>query len=84
MSAKPFKFTVENTRTGEKTSFIGDGLSISEAIKDGLKNVDSAFRPKGGSPNQHNHNLAVQTQYGIKTRSLAEFESDFPYEVQDF
>jgi hypothetical protein len=77
MLPKQFKFTVENTRTGESTKFIGQGNSVAEAIKDGLACVEATFRPKNDGKKRDSVSLGVFTKDGqFVKRTLSEFESD--------
>lgn len=80
MSLKMFKFSVENTRTGESTAFLGQGDSVEVAFKDGVKNVVDPFRPSSSGARRPEHSLAVTTKSGaIVKRTLAEFQSDQPH-----
>lgn len=79
MSVKQFKFSVENTRTRESASFIGQGETIAEALKDGMKCVEATFRPKSDGQNRGQTGLAVHLANGeVVNRTLREFESDGP------
>ena len=80
MSVKQFKFSVENTRTRESTAFIGQGETIAEALKDGMKCVEATFRPKSDGQNRGQIGLAVHLANGsIVNRPLREFESDLAF-----
>lgn len=77
MSVKQFRFSVENTRTRESTAFIGQGETIAEALKDGIKCVEATFRPKSDGQNRGQTGLAVKLANGsVVNRTLREFESD--------
>lgn len=77
MSEKMFRFTVENTVTLERAQFIGQGETMLDALKDGVKNAQSAIRP--GRAGASDMKLAVKTRTNLLVqRSVSEFESDTP------
>jgi len=84
MSEIQFRFTAENMTTGEKADYIGQGESLEEASKDGLKNLAGTFRPNSngrvstghGQPNT----MGVTLPGGrIVFRTLREFEGREKY-----
>lgn len=79
MSLKQFRFEVTNTRTGEKAAFIGDGEKMAEAFAEGVKNCQSAFRPKDGKGGNEQGMAVTTKQGGVVKRTLREFESDYGY-----
>lgn len=85
MSLKMFEFTVTNTRTKESAAFLGQGLTMEEAWKDGAKILNETFRANSngqttngkGQPNT----LGVQLPDGRRvTRLLRDFEGDEKYD----
>lgn len=81
---KMFEFAVKNTKTGESTKFLGQGMTVAEAIKDGLKCVTDTFRPKNDGKQRDDVGLGVITPSGaVVKRSLAEFESDEQHGTPD-
>lgn len=74
MSLKLFKFTVENTRTAETTNFLGQGHTVEEAFKDGIKNCRTQFRGKNDGKARDELGMMVQTAQGVKHRPLPEFK----------
>lgn len=77
MSEKMFRFTVQNMTTKERTQFIGQGETMADALKDGVKNAQSALRP--GRAGAGDMKFAVKTESGhLVNRSVSEFESDVP------
>lgn len=84
MSLKMFMFTVTNTRTKESADFLGQGETMEEAWKDGLKILNDTYRANSngqtttgkGQPNT----MGVQLPDGRRvTRRLKEFEGDETY-----
>jgi hypothetical protein len=80
-----FEFTVTNTRTKESAAFLGQGLTMDEAWKDGVKILNDTFRANSngqktsgkGQPNT----LGVQLPDGRRvTRELRDFEGDEKYD----
>lgn len=79
MSVKLFGFCISNQVTKETTTFLGQGETIKEAFEDGIKTVQTTFRPKNDGKSRAEHGLMVQAQGGPVKRTFAEFESDIPY-----
>ena len=80
MSLKLFKFSVENTVTGESCAFLGQGETVADAFKEGSANTSALFRPSTSGAKRPEHGVAVTTKDGRKvSRTLKEFESDQPY-----
>lgn len=81
MSEKMFRFTVQNMTTKERTQFIGQGETMADALKDGVKNAQSASR--AGRAGATDLKLAVKVvaldgEEFLVNRSVSEFESDTP------
>jgi hypothetical protein len=77
MSEKMFRFTVQNLRTKERTSFIGQGVTMEAALKDGVKNATSTRSP--GKAHESEMMIACKNVEGaIANRSVSDFESDTP------
>lgn len=76
MSARLFKFYVQNSFTKQGTQFLGQGETLDEAWKDAQKNLNAPFRPKGGV-SSNAIPLTVTLPDGSKvTRTLQDFERD--------
>lgn len=83
-SLKMFEFSVRNTKTGESTKFLGQGLNIADALKDGMKCITDTFRPKNDGKARDQNGLGVTTPAGaVVKRTLAEFESDEPHGAKE-
>lgn len=79
MSEKLFKFTVENTKTREKTHFIGQGETIEAALKEGIKNTKDRFRPRDGD-GKDAMGIRVELPNGrFVGRSVEDFQGDAPF-----
>lgn len=80
MSQKNFRFSIENMATRETTAFIGQGETIADAVKDGLKNVTDSFRPKNDGKSRPENGLAVTLKNGrMVNRTLVQFQSEFAF-----
>jgi hypothetical protein len=77
MSEKLFKFTVTNERTHETASFMGQGSTIMDAMKDGLKNIGSKSRK------DIVNSLSILTSSGVVNRTVEEFEGDQPAIIEE-
>ncbi len=78
---KHFTFTIENRTTKETACFAGQGTSIEEAWKDGIKNAGESFRPSSSGAKRPTNTIAVTLHGGRHVvRTLTEFESDVPYQ----
>lgn len=82
-SLKLWPITVTNPRTRETVSFLGQGVTVLEAVSDGAKNCAESYRPnqsgvsmnpgEKGGPTR----VACRREDGsIVWRSLSEFEAD--------
>lgn len=79
MSLKLYEFTAKNCRTGDAIRFLGQGLSVDEAWKEGLKNTTAPFRPSSDGKKRPEHGVAVLLKDGRTVNStLKDFEGDVP------
>ena len=83
MSLALFRFKVDNLSTKETTEFLGQGDTLEEAFKDGVKNCRTQFRGKNDGKARDELGMMVQTAQGVKHRPLPEFESDKPYSDEE-
>ena len=80
---KMYRFKVQNMRTREVAGFLGQGMDIAEAFKEGLKNCSDPFRPNSNGKKTHEHGIGVTLPDGREvSRTVKEFESDVPYGAQ--
>ncbi len=77
---KLFEFAVTNQRTGETISFLGQGLAVEEAFKDGVKNCQDTFKHKNDGKQRDPNSCAVTLKNGQRVlRMFKEWESDLPF-----
>lgn len=80
MNPRMFRISVQNMPNHEETTFLGQGMTIEEALKDGVKNVQTTFRPKSDGQNRGSLGVMVKLRDGrIVNRTLRDFESDVPF-----
>jgi hypothetical protein len=75
MSEKMFRFTVQNLRTKERASFIGQGETMEAALKDGVKNATST-RNAGKAGSTEMMIACKNVEGAIANRRVSDFESD--------
>lgn len=82
MSLKLFSFRVVNMRTKESTAFIGQGVTIKEALSDGLQVCREQFRPKNDGKARSPRGVAVRLRdRRFVKRTVENFEGDQPYDA---
>jgi hypothetical protein len=81
MSLKMFEFTVLNTRTKERTCFLGQGENMGDAWKDGYANIGAPFRHKQDNKPHPPIPLGVVLEDGTRVnRHQKDFEGDKPFD----
>ncbi len=83
MSLKLFQFSVQNMRTKECTRFLGQGVTMEEALKDGVKNAAESH----GSGHQRGSGTGVFVKCAdgwVVQRTIGEFEGDEPADTSKF
>lgn len=78
-----YRFRIRNVH-GEYAEFIGQGCDMREAFSDGLKNVNTQFRPKNDGKQRPNNGLKCELPSGlIVTRQVEPFQSDKPFNPRE-
>lgn len=79
-----FRVTVEHLTTHESFTYIGDGVTVAEAVNDGAKLLKEPFRPSSSGARNVPLPLQVTLPDGrLVARTLEEFESGIPYAGRD-
>ncbi len=78
-----FRFRFKNGRTGERSSFIGQGETLAEAWGDAVKGTRETFRPKNDGKQRASNGVCVQLPSGrVVSRSIEAFEGNETYDEQ--
>lgn len=72
---KLYRIAVTNMRTRETLSFLGQGVSVAEALKEGMANVQASFRPRDGVTRESSRVAVTLADGSTVLRTLAEFEA---------